>query len=139
MNREVNLIIRGFHNGTDEVETRAEAIYVDKQISRYVVYEEKDENFSEPIKGRIKFRDNYLEITRTGPISSQMIFEKGKKVVSEYKTPFGNMTLGIDTRDMTLFETDDEIRIRVVYVLEINGEHQSDSSTEISLKNGYRL
>lgn len=52
-------------------------------------------------------------LTRTGDVSSQMIFEEGRKHFSLYETPFGATTIGVDTRsiDNTLNESGGDVEI----------------------------
>lgn len=138
MNRDIRLTISGLHaggSGDDRIETVAQAQYFDKDRNRFVIYEERDEAFQEPVKSRIKFREDYLEITRQGLVSTHMVFEKDKKNPAEYRMPYGNIQLEIDTRSIELCESEERICIRVKYALEINGEHQADSDIIINMEN----
>ncbi|MCD7835614.1 MAG: DUF1934 domain-containing protein [Lachnospiraceae bacterium] len=138
MNRDVKLNIVGIQmgaSGTDRIETAAEAQYYDKGGSRFVIYEEQGEGFEEPIKSRIKFKKNYLEISRQGNVSTHMVFEEGRKNMAEYGMPYGTVLLGTDTHSMELSESGERIVIKISYSLEINGSHQSDNCIEIKIEN----
>lgn len=138
MNRDIRLTISGLHTGglgDDNVETVVNAQYFDKDRNRFVIYEEINDGFPEPIKSRIKFRSGYLEITRQGLVNTHMVFEKNKKNEAEYRMPYGDILLGIDTHGMELNESEREIMIKVNYSLEINGEHQADSYIVIKMEN----
>lgn len=138
MNRDIRLTIAGLHmgvSGDDNVETTVDAQYFDKDRNRFVIYEEKDDEFPEPIKSRIKFRDDHLEITRQGLVSTHMVFEKNEKTMADYRMPYGDILLGIDTHSMEFSESGEQILIRVDYSLEINGEHQADCCIVIKIEN----
>lgn len=138
MNRDIRLTIAGLHtgdSGDDNVETAVDAQYFDKDRNRFVIYEERDDEFPEPIKNRIKFRDDYLEITRQGLVNTHMIFEKNKKNMAEYQMPYGDILLGIDTHDIEFCENGEQIIIKVNYSLEVNGQHQADSYIVIKIEN----
>ena len=51
-----------------------------------------------------------------------MIFEKGKKNLTYYYTPFGSIQIGIDATSIEVKETEDEIRAEVKYALDANYE-----------------
>ena len=72
-----------------------------------------------------------------------MIFEKNKKNISYYYTPFGNLQIGIDTQIIELDESDENIRAKVDYALEINSEHVANCHIVIDVKekgnNNFRL
>lgn len=135
MNREVTLTISGLHmgDGTEDanMNTVTAAEYFQRNNSHYLLYEEKMEGFMQPLKNRIKFRNNMLELTRQGLVDTHMIFEEKKKHVTNYTMPYGEITLGIDTRKVSVEEGKDSIQVTVEYALEMNGEHQADSRIRI--------
>lgn len=137
MNREVTLTISGLHMGdgagADSVSIVAAAEYFQRNNSHYLLYEENMEGFTQPLKNRIKFRNNMLELTRRGPVDTHMIFEEKKKHVTNYSMPYGEILLGIDTGRVLVEEGKDSIKVTVEYALEMNGEHQADSRIEIAV------
>ena len=59
-------------------------------------------------------------LERKGSVNSQMVFEVGRKHLSMYETPYGSLSVGIDTRRMknTLDEGGGELEI--AYAIEID-------------------
>lgn len=59
-------------------------------------------------------------LLREGEVNSQMVFEEGRRHLSLYDTPFGSMSIGINTRRMhkTLSPKGGEIEIE--YAMEID-------------------
>ncbi|MBR1476529.1 MAG: DUF1934 domain-containing protein [Lachnospiraceae bacterium] len=138
MGQKVRLTIKGIHNGDSpedehKVDTECDGELFESPGSTYVMYQEKHPDFPMPIKGRIKFREGSIEIHRTGPVVSHMLFEERKKHLSMYQTPYGDISIGIDTKKVTCEKTDDLIKLNAEYVLEFDGEPHADSSIEICL------
>ncbi len=139
MNKEVLLTISGLHSGEENdigsVETAVEAEYFCKNGTHYVIFEEAEEGFGNTSKSRIKCKENMLELVRRGLLETHMIFEKGKKHITSYQTPYGQMLLGIDTKRMQILQTDGQIRVIAEYTLEADGAYLSDSKIEIVIRN----
>lgn len=135
MDRNVVLTIRGLNIGGEakegSLETVTRAEYFKKGESRYLLYEEKQEGFLQPLRSRIKYNDRTLELTRQGLIKTHIVFEQGKKTMSRYVVPYGEMTLGIDTDRVGIEEQEDFVKIQAEYDLEIDGEHQAHNKIEI--------
>lgn len=138
MTKDVLVSIKGLQFDTFqedmEIETVTMAEYYQRNGSHYVLYEEAGEGFEESTRNMMKFKANKVELTKKGLINVQMIFEVGKKNMSNYATPFGDILVGIDTDKITIDETDDEIRMRVEYALELNYEHQADCRIDVKIK-----
>lgn len=138
MTKEVFLSLKGLQmeNGEDaqEMETITPADYYRKKDSHYVIYEEMTEGFNEKTRNMIKFRESYLEVSKKGLINVHMIFEKNKKNMTSYMTPYGNILIGIDTESVFLKENEDQIRLEVEYSLEANYQHLADCRIELELR-----
>lgn len=139
MNREVKLSITGLHfseeNDENNVADHYDAEYFKKNDSHYLIYEEVQEGFSQASKNRIKCKDKLVELTRQGLMQTHMVFEEGKKHMTRYVTPYGEILLGIDTRQIILEEQEDNITITVEYVLEADGAYLSDCKIVIRAEN----
>ena len=118
---------------TGNIQTITAAEYYDKNNSRYVIYEEADEESGQKTRGRIKFKENLLEVDKSGYVNVHMLFEENKKSLTNYATPFGNILIGIDTKKITLTESDDKIQIDVDYALEANYEFLADCKINIEI------
>lgn len=137
MEKNVMLTISGLHSGAEQdngsVETAVAAEYFKKNDTHYLLYEEKEDGFTQVSKNRIKFREHMLELTRQGLLHTHMIFEEGKKHMTNYQTPYGQMILGIDTKRVLIAEQEKSIRVTAEYTLEADGEYLSDSRIEICI------
>ena len=143
MTKEVFLFLKGLQVETDEeaqeLETITAADYYRKNGSHYVLYEEMTEGFTEKTKNRIKFSDNYLEVTKKGLINVHMIFEENKKNITSYMTPYGNIIIGIDTESVLIEESEECIRVEVDYSLEANYQHLTDCRMKMEIRSREEL
>lgn len=140
MEKDVLLSLKGLQFAVDEegaqaLETITAAEYFERNGSRYVVYDEVTEGFSDTTKNIIKFKDSLVEVTKKGLMNVHMVFEENKKNMTNYGTPFGNILIGIDTGKVSIAQEPDKIRINVDYVLEANYEYLADCKIEIDIKN----
>ncbi len=138
MTKEVFLSLKGLQmesgQEAQEMETITPAEYYRKKDSHYVIYEEMTEGFSEKTRNMIKFRDSYLEVSKKGLFNVHMIFEKNKKNMTSYMTPYGNIMIGIDTESVLLKESEEQIKLLVEYSLEANYQHLADCKIELELQ-----
>ena len=63
-----------------------------------------------------------------------MVFEKGKNHRCFYKTPFGELNLGICTSQIAVNESEDNINIRADYALDVNYEPLAECTIRINIK-----
>lgn len=137
MTKEVLLAITGmqFDLTAEEsnIQTITAAEYYERNNSRYVLFEETDEDSGQKTKGMLKFKDNLLEVTKSGFVNVHMIFEENKKSLTDYATLFGNILIGIDTRKITLTEEEHKICLDVEYALEANYEFLADCKINIEI------
>ena len=94
--------------------------------SHYLRYEEKVEGFNEKTINYIKISPKGVEVRKKGLINVHMVFEKEKKNVTYYATPFGNIEMGISAARVHLQEGIDHLNAKVDYALEMNGEYVAD-------------
>ncbi|MFP3153885.1 DUF1934 domain-containing protein [Lachnospiraceae bacterium ZAX-1] len=118
----------------DAVEVISAGDYYKKNGKHYVMYDEVIEGFEGTTKNIIKVEDDCLDITKRGVSNVHMIFEKNKKNVTYYYTPFGSLLIGIDAKSVVVNETDENIDIKVNYNLEVNYEHLANCSITMNIK-----
>ena len=82
-------------------------------------------------KHYIKLQKDSLEITRRGSSNVHMIFEKDRKNMTCYSTPFGSMMMGIDAHSISIEESEEEIHAQVAYALDVNYEHLADCTIDL--------
>lgn len=138
MDKDVFLTLKGLQfspeDESDEaVETVTKGQYYNRNNCHYVLYEEAQEGTSERTKNVLKISDDSLELTKKGMINVHMVFQENKKNMTNYGTPFGNILIGIDTKSVGVREQDNQIKVDVDYVLEINYEHVADCKIQMDI------
>ena len=130
MTKEVLLTIRGLQIAEDEqkdtVETISPGEYYFRNGKHFFLYEDVEEGQTKVTKNIIKVSKDYMELTKKGIVNVHMVFEKNKKNVTYYHTPYGSLLIGIDAYRVDIAEEEDEIVVEVEYELEINNEHVAD-------------
>lgn len=138
MTKEIILSLKGLQLENDENAQETEIIaladYYRKNDSHYVIYEEMTEGFAEPTKNRIKFSHSCMEVSKKGLVNVNMVFEKKKKNMTSYITPYGNILIGIDTDSILVKEEENKIRVEVGYELEANYQHLANCKIEMELR-----
>lgn len=135
MTKDVLLSIKGLQIGEEEQSDTVEVIspgdYYFRNGKHFFLYEEVTEGQKESTKNIIKVKDNYMELTKKGAINVHMIFEKNRKNVTYYHTPYGSLLVGIDACRVEVEEKEDEIVVEVEYALEVNNEHLANCHIRI--------
>ena len=107
--------------------------YYKKNGKHYILYDEVQEGFDGVTKNVIKLNDDFMDVTKRGATNVHMMFEKNKKNLSYYSTPYGNLLVGINATDVKVSETEDNIDIKVDYKLEVNYEHLAECTITMSV------
>lgn len=119
---------------SDDVEMITTGDYYMKNGRHYILYDEIVEDSREIIKNTIKIRPDGMDVIKKGSTSTHMVFEKDKKNLSSYMTPFGEMVVGISTNDIQIYEEEHHLKVHVDYSLEINYQHVSDCNITVSVR-----
>ena len=137
MTKDVLVKISGLQfsddQGNDPVEIITTGNYYKKNGKHYILYDEVQEGFDGVTKSIIKVNDDFLDVTKKGVTNVHMMFEKNKKNMSYYNTPFGNLLVAINATDVKVNETEDNIDIKVDYKLEVNYEHLAECSISMNI------
>ena len=75
-----------------------------------------------------------VTITRSGTVNMQMTFEEGQKHYFVYDTPYGNMTMGVDTQSIrSEFDQDGGV-LEVRYLMDLGNSMITRSCFEVRIK-----
>ena len=82
--------MKALESGQDAIEVVTPASYYCRGGKHYILYDEVMEGMPGTIKNRIKITGtDSVEIVKSGLSSSHMIFEKNRKNLTYYRTPYG--------------------------------------------------
>ena len=142
MTKDVLVSISGMHMGIladqededEEIEVVTPASYYCRNGKHYIIYDEVVEGMTGTIKNKIKITgDSVVEIMKSGLSNTHMVFEKNRKNLTYYRTPYGQMLVGLNTRNMEIRVADDEIDVQVKYELDVNHEPVADCSIKMNI------
>lgn len=137
MTRDVLIRISGARDsGSDQedVEMITTGDYFLKDGKHYIIYEEIEEDSKQITKNTIKVAPDSLDIIKRGNTNTHMIFQKNKKNISCYTTPFGELVVGIHTNEVHVEEEEDVLKVDIRYALDINYEHVSNCNITVQVK-----
>lgn len=138
MTKEVIVTICGLQNGPqtdgEPIEMMVAGEYFFKNNKHYILYEEVMEGDTQPIKNRIKISNGQMELTKSGVVNVNMVFEENVKNITHYHTPYGSLTMGIDGKKVEIQESENEMNISVLYGLEMNEEFVADCNISIKVR-----
>ena len=126
--------VKALESGQDAIEVVTPASYYCRGGKHYILYDEVMEGMPGTIKNRIKITGtDSVEIVKSGLSSSHMIFEKNRKNLTYYRTPYGQMLVGVNTRNMEVSVEDDRINVQVDYELDVNHEPLADCTIRLDI------
>ena len=145
MTQDVLLTISGLHDmafadpeeneENEPIEVITPASYYWKNGKHYILYDEVMEGIPGVVKNKIKITgEDSMEIMKSGITNAHMVFEKNKSNLTYYDTPYGQIQVGIHTRDMDVNVTDDLIWVEVEYGLDINHEAMADCRISMNIR-----
>lgn len=137
MKKDIKVSVSGIQfeiEPTEPVELICFGDYYNKNGKHYILYDEIDMEEGDTIKNRIKMTPNKIEVTKSGAMNGQLIFEQGKNHLTYYDTPMGSLLMGVNTSSIRMMEEEDHIKATVRYSLEMNYEHISNCEITIDVK-----
>lgn len=115
--------------------TTAEASYHYRDQKHYVMYDEVIDGDRAIVNNTVKITDDRIEIIKKGAVNVRLGFKEGQKTLSTYILPFGSLMLGIFTKELKLDVSDNLIRCKIDYELEVSEEHISDCVIDMTIAN----
>lgn len=138
MTKDVILNITGMQfteqANDDPIELVTRGSYYKKNSKHYVIYDELVEGINGVTKNTIKFDDSMFHLTKSGAINTSMIFEENKRNMTNYKTPFGNIVIGLDASKISVEEDTEEINVNVDYTIDANYEYLADCNISMKIQ-----
>ena len=138
MTKEVMISIRGiqFEEGVDgeKIESIQKGEYYNRNDMHYILFEEIVEGMDDPVKSMIKFKEGEMHLNKKGPINVTMDFLEDKKTLTDYRTPFGSLVIGLEARKVNFEEEEKRILLDVDYILEVNYEPLANCKIRVDIR-----
>ena len=96
-------------------------------------YEESPVTGLEGTRTSLFVMPDQVVVDREGTVTSRMIFRKGLKSAFQYATPFGNATMGIDTRRIDQRMGENGGHVEIDYVVDMEHMVASRNKFEITV------
>ena len=116
------------NNGDKEIiKNTYKGKYVRKGNVEVITYTEITDGFGD-INNRITLHPNKVNIKRSGQITMNQQFIVNHRTESLYRHPYGNMTMEIDTKEMTRrsLSSREAGQVRIVYDVHLTGKEISE-------------
>ena len=97
-------------------------------------YEESEVTGLEGTRTSLFVMPDQVVVDREGTVTSRMIFKEGLKSAFQYATPFGNATMGINTRRITQNMGDHGGSVQIDYVVDMEHVVASRNKFQITVK-----
>ena len=117
-------------NDAIEVVTPGKFIIEDNGFK--AIYEESEISGMEGTTTTLNIQDNILVLDRVGSTTTNMEFKEGTVAVSLYNTPYGILSLNIDTEKLNINVNENGGEIYSKYTLGLEG--QEGITTELNIK-----
>ena len=138
MTKDVWISIRGLQfegaEDAEEIEVLQKGQYYKRNGTNYLIYEEPVEGSSAIIKNTIKFKNSEAQVSKKGAINTCLSFLENEKNLTNYETPYGNLMIGIDTKQIQIEESEDVLKLHISYALDINYEFLADCKISVEAK-----
>lgn len=139
MDKDVILSIRGqqiFDNGEPEVtELVTEGLLSCDGDDEYTLsYQESELTGLEGTLTTFQIEKGRVTLLREGQVNSQMVFEQGRRHLSMYNTPYGALSIGVNTRKMKVDLGESGGEIEINYALEVDHAVAGENLFQISIR-----
>ena len=124
MEKEVVISIKGMQNYEGALPDVVELVTqgrLAREGERYTLsYQESELTGLSGTLTTIRVDGPEVTLMRVGEFNSQMVFQEGRRPLSMYNTPYGAMSIGVNTRHLLAELTDQGGDIEVDYTIEVD-------------------
>ena len=124
MDKEVVISIKGMQNYEGALPDVVELVTqgrLAREGERYTLsYQESELTGLSGTLTTIRVDGPEVTLMRVGEFNSQMVFQEGRRHLSMYNTPYGAMSIGVNTRHLLAELTDQGGDIEVDYTIEVD-------------------
>ena len=119
-------------NPNDAIEVVTPGKFIIEDNGFKAIYEESEISGMEGTTTTLNIQDNILVLDRVGSTTTNMEFKEGTVAVSLYNTPYGVLSLNIDTEKLNINVNENGGEIYSKYTLGLEG--QEGITTELNIK-----
>ena len=124
MEKDVVISIKGMQKyedaAPDTIELVTEGRLIRDETGYTLTYQESELTGLEGTLTTIQVEGEQVTLMRMGEFNSQMVFQEGRRHLSMYNTPYGAMSVGVNTRHLLADLSDKGGDIEIDYAIEID-------------------
>ena len=135
--KEVMISIKGLQGTDDEgndIELVTDGVYSYSEGSASFQYMESELTGMEGTRTEFSVDKGQVMITRQGTVNMQMTFVAGEKHYFVYDTPFGQMTMGIETQSIQAKLDEHGGHLDVRYIMDLGNAMVTRNSFQIDIR-----
>ncbi len=121
-------------HGKSSVDFMTGGRYEMRGRSAYIDYTESELTGLAGTRTEISASPDSVTVKRDGAVNSVIEFEEGKKHLFAYATPFGTMTMGVDTFSVASSLGKSGGTLEVRYAVDMDGSRMSKNTFRITVK-----
>lgn len=138
MEKEVVISIKGiqeFENAPRDTMELVTQGWLHRDEGGYTLsYQESEVTGLEGTLTTFQVEPERVTLMRVGGFNSQMVFEEGRRHLSLYDTPYGSMTIGVNTRHLLAELDENGGEIEIDYAIEIDHTVAGRNIFQINVK-----
>jgi uncharacterized beta-barrel protein YwiB (DUF1934 family) len=139
MQQPVILSIRGQQTVDDDepevVELVTEGVLSNGNGGAFTLtYQESELTGMDGTRTTFQVEQGRVTLLREGQVNSEMVFEEGRRHLSLYNTPYGALSIGVNTHRMKVRLDEGDGEIEIVYAIEIDHEVAGQNLFQISIR-----
>ena len=122
------------YESEDDVELVTSGSFYETGGDYFISYKESAITGLEGTTTTLKVEGKRVTLVRYGGVSSQQIFEQGRKHLSYYDTDIGALTIGVSAKRVKAAMNDGGGDIEVIYSVEVDHAVTAESAFKINVK-----
>ena len=138
MEKDVVISIKGMQKyddaDPDTIELVTEGRLMRDDAGYTLTYQESELTGLDGTLTTIQVEGEQVTLLRVGEVNAQMVFQEGRRHLSMYNTPYGAMSVGVNTRHLLADLNDRGGDIEIDYAIEINHVIAGRSIFQIKVK-----
>ena len=138
MEKDVIISIQGLQHyagmDSDNIELVTEGKLEDAEGALRLSYQESELTGLEGTLTTFQIEQGRITLMRVGEYNSQMVFEEGRRHLSMYNTPYGALSIGVNTQKMRSAIAAAGGEIEISYALEIDHAVAGENLFQIKVR-----
>ena len=120
----------------DTMKFETEGSFYHEKETSCMTYQETDISGMQGTTTTVKVNDDKVSVIRLGAVNSIMEFEKGKRNIIMYSTPYGDISMGVFTKGVNIDydERMDPVKVAVDYSIDVEGRPNTTNLLNIEIK-----